>query len=388
MARPTNSAASDVIPPSSKTRMPKIKPFKTIRTTFLKKKNTIGNLVSKGTHSSQSGGHKDSYMGDVESLTLRSPQSRGSWVESIDSKKIHSLSNDRVTLFRYEHVRVTSYQSVRKKYRNSGDSRRGQERMESAVKGTDVLRRERASVIEPRGPLEIYQIITPISKEPSQKVTYLCLGRKEQIIKPILPKLRITMLTREGLQFSVLSFNPENSWKIEFLGALGDSAVPCNVILAFENAVKNICRYTSELNNDPIEEVGTEDDDDLEYLLYSDFAEDDDTGSDITLNREHSSEPSDLLNCSTTNEMINDAFRKAIEHIRHVGSMPLIEAHGVKSFSSQLKIDGEQVDPPPKASPRQRAVSVPVETRTWSKLSTHPVALSTWMDIEYDDIKE
>ncbi|AMD21448.1 HER169Cp [Eremothecium sinecaudum] len=239
------------------------------------------------------------------------------------------VSGERVVLFRHNSVRVTAYYPLSTLNFSSLKTMALPDRNAEAQK----------TIVLEKGPLEIYQIIVPSISPPSQSLTYLCLGRKADIIRPILPKLKISMLSDETSIYWVFMFNPDHFWKVEFLDA--DDYNQLNIL--FENTIKSICRYTNELTVDEDEsadndgEKEEEDDDDLEYLLYMDepernggnppFALSNDS-SDVNTQPPHATEP------------INHAFKRAIGDV--LGSALRNQAElGPVRLSSPLPVTDE-----------------------------------------------
>ncbi|AET37868.1 Inp1p Ecym_2115 [Eremothecium cymbalariae DBVPG len=360
----------------SKSKMPKIRqsPFKTIRNSFLMKKNGLSNTLNRSSHTPKVSGSKDNNEGGgQESHSGSIYGGCSSPADYRNIKKNRSVSTERVTLFKYDHVKVTSYQSpLPSLYERT-----------STARTTEDIHGRKATVLEAKGPLEIYQLVAPMTAQSSQKVTYLCLGRKEQIIRPILPKLKINMLNSEGYQFSVLSFNPENWWKVEFLESTGDdSVVPYTVISAFENAVKNICQFFNKSARQ-IKDFETENDD-LEYLLYIDSKDKDGGHDEVTLDRDNSTDDTSVLNTATTSEMINDAFKRAMENILPNNPVQRLDLQKFRKFGSHNELADTLVTDTYEKH-RSRALSVPYELPLWNKRSNDSTLVS-WMDIEYDDI--
>ncbi|SCV03932.1 LAME_0H14400g1_1 [Lachancea meyersii CBS 8951] len=301
------------------------------------------------------------------------------------------FSAQRVTLFKYNHVRVVN--SVTKGHRSSSESS-----MSSALTShSTVLRRHdsheysiasaetrRETCLMSDGPLEIYQIITyNSSKLPSQKMTYLCLGRKDNILHPILPKLQVTKLPSPQFKISILLLNPERYWIIEFLPEVGHSEVRDEVRVNFESMISTICSYkvhpnpamhqeeTGHSQNKLLKEDNhsdTEEDSDLEYLLNE---------SDSFLEETESTN-----NDESHDRTVNDAFRNAIRNIMVSESYDTKRVSGSKRLSSYHSTTVSS-----RFEPRLsmvRSASVQMRLRA-SYDGNSPLGVGTWMDVGSED---
>lgn len=304
------------------------------------------------------------------------------------SKPVQRFSAQRVTLFKYEHVRVVSCNvaSQRSGSSSSASTATSQSSVLRHVSSRDGVGRsniKRETCLMSNDWLEIYQIITHNPKAPPQKMNYLCLGRKGNIVHPILPKLQITRLDTLQFQVSILLFNPERYWDIEFLPYAGQAQLDENIARCFENVVSSICSYRSEkllASNDSAAELLTElkiatqsDDSDLEYLLEDSDA----SSSDSEIASSHS---------STKEIQINEAFKKALHNITLCDISSGMPGANKKRFSSY------QTRSLPSRTIREpsllRSNSVPKRLVSDSSdfLNLRPFR-RTWMDISFDDLE-
>lgn len=339
---------------------------------------------------------------------------------STNSRKNQRLSAQRVTLFKYEHVKVMNYQLPELR-RNSGSSvstvasqlstmsshRMAVNNLENNSAETNfnnhkTLKNRSTSLIS-SGPLEIYQIITPNLKTPPQKMTYLCLGRKGNVVHPILPRLQITKLNPPGFKILLLLFNPERYWEIEFLSPSGEPDIDLQIITDFENVIGGICNYVkNEITVPSLGENSTfidtsceasdrsdeeNEEDALEYLLE----DSDDSENETTSVEDVSTEflVSQGLNgmeqdISFNQTMINNAFRRAMHNIKPLSTSRYYENSLHKRFSSYH-------DTIPKISNsfrcNRRSISVPFDFQHVKQVKTELVPHGSWMDIEFEDVE-
>ncbi|SCU80257.1 LADA_0B05996g1_1 [Lachancea dasiensis] len=368
-------------------------PFKSIKNTLLLRSNKQ---------------KKSDYKTKGETFKPEAPKLRKGRVPNgsvstnrLDSKGQQRLSAQRVTLFKYDHVRVLN--SVVKNHRSSSESSTSSTvtSQKSVLRhidsndfspGTSDTRRETCLMSD--GPLEIYQIISYTSKAAAQKMTYLCFGRKDNIVHPILPKLQITKLDSSQFEMSILLLNPERYWILTFLPEPGRARLREETKTEFESVVRSICCYkippsqipllepsnhsdgqTSQKmdvsgHDDDEDDNDDEDESDLEYLL-----DDLDSLSDET------SFASDGLNqCDENN--VNDVFKKAIRNIisldvsenaATMNNKRLSSYHG-PALPSTLRSRYSMV----------RSVSVPLRPQR-SHQESFAMGLGTWMDINAED---
>ncbi|SCU83049.1 LAMI_0C01816g1_1 [Lachancea mirantina] len=297
-------------------------------------------------------------------------------------------SAQRVTLFRYDHVKVMNCSAYLHRT-NSGSSASTLHSYSSVVRNGDEecmsVSSRRTTCLVSDGPLELYQIISQGGKTP-QKMTYLSLGRKGTIIHPIMPRLRVTELESDQFKIMIMLYNPERFWEIEFLPHHSEQKISPPVKTNFEDVVRSICQYVPkgpELSSDcesgslkqitqclDDENASDKDSDDLEYLLDEEH--------------EPLAEQLGLRNSSDADchDQINAAFRKAIQNIgflgdrrdialyekRH-GSLPGLSPHSHSDLSNR------------------RSYSVPTRAgelfgdEKWKRFSS-------WMDIELEDLSE
>lgn len=261
------------------------------------------------------------------------------------------LSAQRVSLFKYENVRVLS-SSMSGSIRRGSDSTASSNTTKSSDAASVSSNRSRSSVkVKPstlmaRGTLEIYQICTPNSStaEKRQEMNYLSLGRKENIVHPILPRLQVTKVAGSKYKFIIHFYNPDRFWEIEFL-PMADTKTLSNVVEEFETVIVTICDYSAtndsaveekppatkkvEIATDPVihkdkdsekeeneiekEETSKEDDDDdLNYLLEED-EEDEENEEQLTNNI---SQADQCTSENNTDEDVNKAFRKAMHNFK------------------------------------------------------------------------
>lgn len=163
------------------------------------------------------------------------------------------------------------------------------------------------------GPLELYQIVTPApnNHDKSQEMNYLSLGRKGNIVHPILPRLQVKKLGNNGFRFSITFYNPERYWELEFLpNNMDEDLLP--IVDDFERKISTICIYHREYhnkdeNNDENNDDDDDDDDELDYLLNESEQEKDHQTTEVVVRREE--------HPAFTDEFINDIFRKAIRSL-------------------------------------------------------------------------
>lgn len=256
------------------------------------------------------------------------------------------LSAQRVSLFKYENVRVLS-SSMSGGIRRGSDSTASSNTTKSSDAASVSSNRSRSSVkVKPstlmaRGTLEIYQICTPNSStaEKRQEMNYLSLGRKENIVHPILPRLQVTKVAGSKNKFIIHFYNPDRFWEIEFL-PMADTKTLLNVVEEFETVIVTICDYSAtndsaveekkpsatkrvEIATDPVinkdkdlekeeneiekeETLKEDDDDDLNYLLEEDEEQ-------LTNNL---SQADQCTSENNTDEDVNKAFRKAMHNFK------------------------------------------------------------------------
>ncbi|CUS23336.1 LAQU0S09e02476g1_1 [Lachancea quebecensis] len=359
---------------------------------FMKKKQQSPFKSIKNTLLLRSHKHKKSGT-STELVSLNPPKLRRDTAGKSKSseKEIlkcqQRLSAQRVTLFKYEHVRVMNC--------NTSSQRSNSDSSASTVTSqSTVLRRsssrddsspgtfKRETCLMSNGVLEIYQIITYNVKSPPQKMTYLCLGRKGNIVHPILPRLQVTRLDSPDFKISILLFNPERFWEIEFLPSGGLGKLDDQIAFEFESVISTICSYRSEkiLTSDetqPPEQLpGTSDNDesDLEYLLEDSDESSDDAGSTVgsTCNKD---------------DLIHDAFQKAMKNIAYLDASETARGVENKRFSSY------PVSSLPSRlqyrSPIVRSTSFPLRLHSNNNdIANFNILRGSWMDISLDDLRD
>lgn len=279
------------------------------------------------------------------------------------------LSAQRVTLFKYENVQVmncTSQVALRKGSVSSSGTyvqRSFDDASSHSLKSGTTINMKPISLIS-QGLLEVYQIITPTpnANELPQTMSYLALGRHANIIHPILPKLQVMKLSEYDSSFSILLFNPERYWRLQFLSSDNSVASKDQLTKAvsnFESVISQISNYSNgdtvlsyemdvndfiqkgiaesnynsndNNNNDTTTTTTTnnndddDDDDDLNYLLDHDydsipnmlldpFLEDVlPIGNDHPYGRQTIEKKSNATNRITRDNEINIAFKRAIK---------------------------------------------------------------------------
>ncbi|CCE64419.1 hypothetical protein TPHA_0H02150 [Tetrapisispora phaffii CBS 4417] len=292
----------------------------------------------------------------------------GKDIDSERKAKINKrLSTQRVTLFYHNDVRVMSYtpnikHQATDKVNSSENNKlhnRDDTSFSSSISNNTVSMKPYSLVAH--GPIEIYQIrtISNLPNEKPQTMNYLSLGRKGNIIHPILPKLKVTKSTG-STTYSIHFYNPERFWSVDFYlnqGTKDEDNEMKIVLTSFEEQISKICDFTIKTADDtllPILMANTEsakdcliinsspsnntkisydeesEDDQLSYLL-EDSSESDssDVGSishDILINN-HSNVISSqctlnpknwIANNHVQEDIINDAFKKAFQQYSHI----------------------------------------------------------------------
>lgn len=307
------------------------------------------------------------------------------------------LSAQRITLFKYEKVRAMSC-SVDLATRRGSESSTSTMTMKSSDTLSDASIQSHSSVrIKPTtlvssGALEVYQIFTPNlnPKEKTQEMNYLSLGRKDTIVHPILPRLRVSKLGKSGIKFLISFYNPERYWEIEFLPAK-EPRVLADAIAEFEAVISKICIYSTTdeqhaekhkdldkcakdktitnvvygANMSPaekslVEESSDEEEDDLSYLLTDEKEVISDTFSQKSLLRPSSQQTSDKI--------INDAFKKAIQNVKPSHTQRNHDSErfhdfmrSARRFSSYQPISQPSVEIAPKSSKRFSSVPAAID---------------------------
>lgn len=315
---------------------------------------------------------------------------------------VNRQSIQRITLFEYENVMVRTW--------NSDDPRS-------------------INVISNKISFEVYEIYMLRSR---QRMNYLCLGKKDQFVHPIMPKLKVQRVTSDSskeLKIVICLFNPDRFWEVTFLS---NGVLPRNVIEAFEDTISKICRYTTcksdplserspeahryvsirgdqsniikEEEEDEINETSNEhadsDDDitDLEYLLEDSIEEQDDVIEDFA-----SSSNSMSLNESSTistpsvdhdfvapGEVINKTFKQALGRIKPFDASGRANSSRYKRFSSvnTTFLDSGSLHNKSFTNPieKRRSISVPMELN--NSFDYEKLKRVSWMDISFEDIKE
>ncbi|SCW00358.1 LAFE_0C02432g1_1 [Lachancea fermentati] len=354
---------------SLQSRTPKKKPqspFKSIRNTLLLRNNK-GKKLDADSQTLK-------YTGDAK---IRKAKFDDSVRDLERERKNQRLSAQRVTLFKYDHVKVMNF-TIYKQRSNSGSSTSTLSSQSSVIKRInpqdDPVNKnsKRATCLVSNGPLEIYQIITQNINAPPQKMTYLCLGRKGNIVHPILPKLQITRLGCKELKFLIFLFNPERYWEIEFLPPAANEAFPYQIEKDFETVVQTICQYKNDGQSEEIvSEMEKKEVNDLQYLL-DDIDSDEDSVFD------------EMQDETSAETLINAAFRNAIRNITlHENK----ESHSplIKRYSSYYGLPSPSLV----ANQNRRSLSVPFEfpsRRSNNFQIERSVFDGGWMDISFEDV--
>ncbi|CEP61153.1 Inp1p LALA0_S02e07910g [Lachancea lanzarotensis] len=361
-------------------------PFKSIKNTLLLRN-----------HKSRKSTSREAVDGVLEDQIPQKPKKlsyveRNSGNHKTSIKVQQRSSAQRVTLFKYDHVKVVN--SITKAHRSSSESS-----VSTAMTSqSSVLRRHisqthsiasaettRETCLMSDGPLEIYQIITyNNSKMPPQKMTYLCLGRKDNILHPILPKLQITKLTSAPFKISILLLNPERYWIIEFLPGPSQTGISAEIKLNFESMISTICSYRVQPQDDVDStrsillasrenhrDVDDHDDDsDLEYLLE----ESDSCSEETELTSEEVSH-------DTT---VNLAFKNAIRNIMVSEDYELQRGSIDKRLSSYQGFLSSRFD---RRYSNMRSTSLSTRYRTSSERDLS-LGAATWMDVGSEDFAD
>ncbi|QLL31057.1 hypothetical protein HG536_0A08740 [Torulaspora globosa] len=188
------------------------------------------------------------------STTVSSPSRiRRSSIDRPELRKTKQrFSAQRVSLFKYEYVRVRSYSVLRRDSSStiSSDATRSSDNASySSCKSRGSVR-VKPTTLMAKGVLEVYQIYTPKASpaEKQQEMNYLSLGRKDNIVHPILPRLQVTRNSGLAQRFIIHFYNPDRSWEVEFLesseGAPGAFEAVSKAVKEFESVISKICNYT------------------------------------------------------------------------------------------------------------------------------------------------
>lgn len=266
-------------------------------------------------------------------------------------KSKQRLSAQRLTLFKYENVRALSSSAPNAGRRDSESTASSNTTRSSDVTSVSSNRSCCSVKIKPttlmaRGCLEIYQIYTPSTgnAEKRQEMNYLSLGRKENIVHPILPKLQVTKVALTKTRYVIHFYNPDRFWEIEFLPG-SDSANLSNVVDEFEAVMAKICDFSkpneprlaqkesltskivdkSELNkvivksdSNEATKKAREEGEKLKNAQVSDDDDDDDLNYLLEENEESVTVlpiPETLAGESNSDENeVNEAFRKAMQN--------------------------------------------------------------------------
>ncbi|CDO95619.1 unnamed protein product [Kluyveromyces dobzhanskii CBS 2104] len=311
--------------------------------------------------------------------------SRGSQGKSNNIKR---KSVQRITLFRYDNVKVRSWPSNNP---------------------------ENINVISSKTSFEIYEVDMGNAK---QRTNYLSLGRKDQFVHPILPKLKIERIvsntdSKRDLKIVISLFNPERFWEVTFL-SIGNEHVTDKVITGLGTVLSKICQYNDgsgesrerqSTNNSakaaaliPAQEE--EETDELAYLLndVSPFQELVSETESLELN-----ESSTLSSISVESSMlqsgavINETFKQALGRIKPVDVNTRVESTRYKRFSSLhstfLDVSHKDTDYRNFSREKRRSISVPtsMNCKSISDLdSSNGVDFKkySWMDVSFEDISE
>lgn len=283
---------------------------------------------------------------------------RSSSMPKEDSRRAKQrLSAQRVSLFKYDNVRAMSY-SVPVTTRRGSDSSRssitvksGDTFSDSSIQTINSVRMKTTTLMA-CGTLELYQIFTP-SLDPNEKrqeMNYLSLGRKDNIVHPILPRLQVTKLQSPGYRFLISFYNPQRYWEIEFLPTSSEKSM-LRAVKAFESVISKICKYATindehdhkqrespkqsiieaglhegsfqkdyfNQGNFKVEEEGNdEDEDDLSYLLEEGEGEISESTEHLesSMGYTNRSDTTTQLNERDSDTNINEAFRRAMQNVK------------------------------------------------------------------------
>ena len=250
-----------------------------------------------------------------------------------------------------------------------------------------------------------------------QRMNYLSLGRKDQFVHPILPKLKIRRKTDNGRQnFTIIIslFNPERFWEVTFLsnGILGEK-----VIKDFEETISKICQYEYIDNTDKpevikmekhagvvqplIEDTQKEEDvDDLEYLLSNDMAEEPEQEDAISEVASTGLNESSTLSTHSIEhvlvqpgDVINKTFKQALERIRPLNLDSRTTNLRYKRFSSFQTtfldtVDATSLNDTYSYKGKRRSISVPMELNAIKGHFGVDFNRMSWMDVTFEDISE
>ncbi|CCF60305.1 hypothetical protein KAFR_0J02410 [Kazachstania africana CBS 2517] len=187
------------------------------------------------------------------------------------------------------------------------------------VKVTSLLLNQNSKSLLCRGPIEIYEIRTKSSCS-----KFMSIGRSNNVIHPLLPKLKISKPDSRKFKYLMFFFNPDRIWEIEFLNI--DKCGKKNSYLRevgrdFENVVSRICEFVnsavtdvkttilgSSISNEEgqngasgKEEEEEKDDDELNYLLEDELNAVPNSGA-VSEQQDHET-------------IINEAFKRAINKV-------------------------------------------------------------------------
>lgn len=215
-----------------------------------------------------------------ESVKLRSPSVDNNLRTRNSGPK--RTSAQVVSLFKYDSVSVSNF-SLSSSYPRIELQTGNQFRNRRATWYSDGNNRDKVSILMTKGPIEVYQILTPSSSDTSevQKINYLSIGKNGTIVHPVLPKLQVTKLDNYNYKFCIHFFNPDRVWEIEFLSRMNQEYNELSTVVAnFEQVMASICQYTllDGTESEPTKVADGDHDDseteDLNYLLNEDSNQD------------------------------------------------------------------------------------------------------------------
>lgn len=277
-------------------------------------------------------------------------------------KNKQRFSAQRISLFKYEYVRVRTSSVLRRDSSStiSSDATRNSDNASYSSSKSRGSVRVKPTTIMAKGILEVYQIYTPKANpaEKQQEMNYLSLGHKDNIVHPILPRLQVTRKSDWAQRFIIHFYNPDRSWEVEFLesseGAPGALEAVSAAVKEFESVISKICNYTVvsetpekqraaliDINADPVslEEAKSrtrstkivdrpvvgkkpenevdkveDEDDDLAYLL-EEVDEDEKEKEIFNYNQSTHTAHRELID-NLQDGAINEAFKKAMQNFK------------------------------------------------------------------------
>ncbi|QEU59065.1 Inp1 [Kluyveromyces lactis] len=308
------------------------------------------------------------------------------WNSQVRTDDTKRKSVQRTTLFRHDYVKVRSWPSDNPKNIN---------------------------VILSKTSFEIYEIDMGNSKE---RMNYLSLGKKDQFVHPILPKLKVERVPSDPQQeFKIIIslFNPERFWEVTFL-SINHGRVPRKVINDLEQVLSKICQYNNrapdnaslkDTKNDTnaipppkidiLEEV-----DDLEYLLAENVPDQEQIPEAESLELNESSTISSISmehSLVQSGDVINKTFKQALGRIKPIDFNTRAESSRYKRFSSFhsafLDVPRISAEYQHSLQDKRRSISVPTAI-DYKSISNHDMRKGvdfdkvSWMDVTFEDFPE